>query len=57
MFDIPDIFWIFAGITLVILASGYAKGMKTGAAPQMQSELNAIKERLDRIEHHLELNN
>lgn len=52
----PDVFWIFAGIALVILASGYMKGMKStqgGRGPA--AELEEIKRRLDRIEDHLDI--
>lgn len=52
----PDIFWIFAGIALVILASGYMKTMKySHGGHGTSAELDEIKRRLDRIEEHLDL--
>lgn len=52
--SVPDIFWIFAGIALVILASGYVKNTGKGASSK---EIEDIKQRLDRIEQHLDLRN
>lgn len=52
--DMPEIFWIFAGIALLVLATGYSKQMKSGGA-QDSGELDQIKQRLDRIEQHLDI--
>ena len=53
--DMPEIFWIFAGIALLVLATGYAKQMKSGSGAQDPAELDSIKQRLDRIEQHLDI--
>jgi hypothetical protein len=50
---IPDIFWIFAGISLIIMASGYCKNMAgQGGSSKTQED---IERRLDRIEQHLDI--
>ena len=50
----PTVFWVFAGISLIILASGYAKN--TGKiSDNNNEEIAQIKERLDAIEQHLDL--
>lgn len=51
---IPIPFWVFAGIALIIVASGYAKGMS--GSPN-NKEIEEIKQRLDRVEQHLDLRN
>ena len=60
MFDfgsLPNIFWIFAGIALIVLAKGYVKSMQQGASPskEVQEELSTINDRLDHIETHLDI--
>ena len=55
MMHIPTVFWVFAGIAVVVLASGYAKGMGRGLNSSNNKELEEIKQRLDRIERHLDL--
>jgi hypothetical protein len=54
---IPDIFYIFAGIALIIMASGYAKNVGKAPSTVDHKEIQGLKERLERIENHLDLHN
>jgi sensor domain CHASE-containing protein len=53
--SIPNIFWIFAGIALLVYVSAHAKAMNPSSSSA--SELKAIKQRHDRIERQLDLTN
>ena len=54
--SIPTVFWVFAGISLIIFTSNYAKNMNR-LSSNNDEEIKEIKERLDAIEQHLDLRN